>query len=97
MFGRLHYTPDEYYAMSLKDCVLSISGFNDEQIERLNIMRHGMWASLAAMGGKKTPSPQKILPLPIDKRFEAKPMTKEEFLKIAADMQIWRANKKAQA
>lgn len=86
MLGRLRYTPDEYYSMRFKDVIAAIEGFGDGEIAEMNRLRHTMWASLAAFGGKKTPTPQRLMPLPIDGQAEFKEVTVEEFSRIAERM-----------
>lgn len=87
MLGRLRFSPDELGRMSFGDVILAIDGFNDALIHDYNLLRHQMWASLAAMGGKKVPSPKQIMRLPIDGADEPiKIMSKEEFLSLAEKM-----------
>lgn len=83
MFGRLHYTPAEYYRMGWLDMMAAIEGFTDGEMAELNRMRHLMWAPIAAMGGKVTP--RQLMPLPgIDVVPEYKSsMTKEQFMALA--------------
>lgn len=82
MFGKLHYTPDEFYRMSFPDMTAAIEGYSDEEMKEANRLRHIMWAPLAAMGGKTTP--KQLMPLPIDAATErAESMTKEQFLQLA--------------
>ena len=83
MLGRLGFTPNQIGRMSYEDVVLSVEGFNDGQIHDFNILRHNMWASLAAMGGKKVPKPSEIISLPMDKN-DVSPaiMSEEEFWRM---------------
>ena len=83
MLGRLGFTPNQIGGMSYEDVVLSVEGFNDGQIHDFNILRHHMWASLAAMGGKKAPKPSEIMSLPIDKEEKkATVMDEDEFWRM---------------
>jgi len=45
-----------------------------------NRARHIMWASMASMGGNKTPQPTELVPLWIDKLKKKKKPKKEEYL-----------------
>lgn len=83
MFGRLHYSPKEYYGMGWLDMIAAIEGFTDGEMTELNRMRHLMWAPIAAMGGKVTP--RQLIPIPsIDGPEQYKSnMTKEQFLALA--------------
>jgi hypothetical protein len=83
MFGRLHYTPNEYYRMGWADLMAAVDGFSDSETAELNRLRHIMWAPIAAMGGKVTP--KQLIPLPsIDGAVGFKStMSKEQFLQLA--------------
>jgi len=86
MLGRLGYTPNQLGNMTYENVILAIEGFNDEKNHELNLLRHQMWASLAAMGGKKAPKPKDILKLPTDTDEKVDFMSKEDFLKLAKKM-----------
>jgi hypothetical protein len=53
-------------------------GFNLRQANEWELTRSIMWSSLAAMGGKDTPSPEKLFPLWIDKINRQIEKTKEK-------------------
>lgn len=97
MFGRLGYSPDEYYRMGFVDVIAAIEGYQDGEIAKLNNLRHQMWASIAAMNGKTAPTPQKLIPLPIDGKDSPPPMSKEEFLNLARKLAEMDRAKRAQA
>lgn len=82
MFGRLHYTPDQFNRMSFQDMLAAIEGFNDAEMGELNKLRHTMWAPIAAMGGKATP--KQLIPLPaLDGiQEQADFITKQQFLML---------------
>lgn len=84
MFGKLHYTPDEFNRMGFLDMMNVIEGYSDEEMKETNRLRHLMWSPLAAMGSKITP--KQLIPLPIDGTSDIKPVSKDEFLALAAKM-----------
>lgn len=81
MFGRLKYSPAEYYRMGFMDMLTAIEGFNDEQIAEANRFRHLLLAPAWAMGSKVTV--RRVMPLPIDETEITETMSKEDFLMLA--------------
>lgn len=81
MFGRLHYTPDEYYRMGFMDMLTAIEGFEDEHMAEANRFRHLLLAPAWAMGSKATV--RRVMPLPIDEAEATETMSKDEFLMLA--------------
>lgn len=94
MFGKLHYTPDEFYRMSFPDMMAAIEGYSDEEIKEANRLRHIMWAPLAAMGSKATP--KQLIPLPIDHE-DIKPISREDFMALARKLAEMDKKKMAKA
>lgn len=90
-------SPDQFYRMSLNDIFIMVEAFESNEIAEMNRLRHSMWASLAAFGGKKTPTPQRLMPLPIDSQGSVKRVTKEEFIKLADKMAAIDKQKMAKA
>ena len=64
--------------MSLGDFLDYEHGYEIRKAEDWDITRNIMWASLASMGGDKTPKPKELMPLWTDKVAKRIEKTKEK-------------------